>query len=71
MGGRDALQLESGDFRLRAVVQSDGVIEGDAQWNQRELDRMAALLSERVAGRSLIEVRTVLLREAISNPKVY
>jgi heat-inducible transcriptional repressor len=54
---------------LAVLVSRNGgthrrVIDGDAKWNQRELDRMAALLSERVAGRSLIEVRAVLFREA-------
>jgi len=40
------------------------VIDGDEFWDQRELDRMATLLNERIAGRTLVEVRLVLVREA-------
>ena len=66
---RISLVRLSSERVLAVLVTRNGgahrrVIDGDSQWNQRELDRMAALLSERVAGRSLIEVRAVLLREA-------
>ncbi len=40
------------------------VIEGEGEWGQRELDRTAVLLSERAAGRTLAEVRAVLIEEA-------
>jgi heat-inducible transcriptional repressor len=68
---RISLVRLSSERVLAVLVSRNGgahrrVIDGDAHWNQRELDRMAALLSERVAGRSLIEVRALLLREANS-----
>jgi heat-inducible transcriptional repressor len=40
------------------------VIAGDGEWDQRELDRTAALLSERAAGHTLLEVRAALVEEA-------
>ena len=40
------------------------VIAGDGEWDQRELDRTAVLLSERAAGRTLVEVRAALIEEA-------
>jgi len=40
------------------------VIEGDGEWDQRELDRTAELLSERAAGHTLVEVRAALIEEA-------
>ncbi len=57
--------------RLLVVLVSDtGVlrrtIEADPDLDQRVLDRMATLLSERVAGRTLQEVRARLSREARS-----
>jgi heat-inducible transcriptional repressor len=66
---RISLVRLSSERVLAVLVSRNGgahrrVIEGDAQWNQRELDRMAALLSDRVAGRNLVEVRAALIREA-------
>jgi heat-inducible transcriptional repressor len=40
------------------------IVEGDAPWDQRELDRMGELLNERVAGLTLVEVHLALVREA-------
>jgi len=40
------------------------VIAGDGEWSQRELDRTAVLLSERAEGRTLLELRAVLIEEA-------
>jgi heat-inducible transcriptional repressor len=40
------------------------IVDGDAPWDQLELDRMGGLLNERIAGRTLIEVRRALSREA-------
>jgi len=40
------------------------VIAGDGEWDQRELDRTAALLSDRAAGHTLLEVRAALVEEA-------
>ncbi len=56
--------------RLMAVLLSEGgrafqrVIEEPGQGDQAELDRMAAALNERVAGRTLRSVREHLVREA-------
>jgi heat-inducible transcriptional repressor len=56
--------------RILAVLVADGgttyrrVIEDRSALDQRELDRIAALLNERVVGRTLPEVRSALLREA-------
>jgi heat-inducible transcriptional repressor len=66
---RISLVRLSSERVLAVLVSRNGgahrrVIDGDPNWNQRELDRMAELLSERAAGRSLLEVRTALLREA-------
>jgi heat-inducible transcriptional repressor len=66
---RISLVRLSADRVLAVLVSKSGgahrrVIAGDPQWNQRELERMAALLSERVAGHSLMEVRSALIREA-------
>jgi heat-inducible transcriptional repressor len=40
------------------------VIAGEGEWDQRELDRTAELLSERAAGHTLTEVRAALIEEA-------
>jgi heat-inducible transcriptional repressor len=56
--------------RILAVLVADGgatyrrTIEDRSQLDQRELERVAALLNRRVAGRTLPEVRRVLAREA-------
>jgi heat-inducible transcriptional repressor len=42
------------------------IVEGDAPWDQRELDRMGEMLNERVSGRTLVEVQKALVREADS-----
>lgn len=58
------------DHRILAVlVTANGaahrrVVEHDAVLSQPDLDRIAALLCERIAGRTLGEVRELLVREA-------
>jgi heat-inducible transcriptional repressor len=51
------LVLETGGLRRK-------IIDGNDIWDQLALDQMAALLNERIAGRTLTEVRTTLAREA-------
>ncbi len=56
--------------RILAVLVADGgttyrrVIEDRSELDQRELDRIAALLTQRAVGRTLPEVRSALMREA-------
>ena len=62
------VRLSSERVLVVLVSKSGGayrrVIAGDGEWDQRELDRTAVLLSERAAGRTLIELRAVLVKEA-------
>jgi len=62
------VRLSSERVLVVLVSKSGGahrrVIAGDGEWDQRELDRTAALLSERAAGRTLGEVRAALVDEA-------
>ncbi len=62
------VRLSSERVLVVLVANSGGVhrrvIEGGGDWEQRELDRSAELLSQRAAGRSLIEVRAALIEEA-------
>jgi heat-inducible transcriptional repressor len=64
-----ALVRLTGRQILAVLVSENGtahhrVVEHDAPLAQQELDRSAALLSERVCGRTLAEVRERLAREA-------
>ena len=66
---RISLVRLSSERVLVVLVSKNGgahrrVIAGDSEWNQRELDRTAVLLSERAAGRTLVEVRAALVEEA-------
>jgi heat-inducible transcriptional repressor len=66
---RISLVRLSSERVLVVLVASSGavhrrVITGDRDWEQRELDRCAELLSQRAAGRSLLEVRAALVDEA-------
>jgi heat-inducible transcriptional repressor len=61
----------SSERLLAVLVSKEGtayrrIIEDDTRADQAELDHMAALLNERVAGRSLRVVRRMLRREAHS-----
>ena len=62
------VRLSSERVLVVLVSKSGGayrrVIAGDGEWGQRELDRTAVLLSERAAGRTLVEVRAALIAEA-------
>ncbi len=62
------VRLSSESLLVVLVSQSGSayrrVIEGDEDLDQAQLDRIAALLNERVAGRTLHEVRALLAREA-------
>jgi len=62
------VRLSSERLLVVLVSKSGGahrrVIAGDGTWDQRELDRTAALISERAAGRTLVEVRAALVEEA-------
>jgi heat-inducible transcriptional repressor len=62
------VRLSSERVLVVLVSKSGGahrrVISGDGEWDQRELDRTAVLLSERAAGRTLIELRAALIEEA-------
>jgi heat-inducible transcriptional repressor len=64
-----ALVRLTGSRILAVLVTEDGeahrrVVEHEAPLAQAQLDRLASLLSERVAGRTLCEVRELLAREA-------
>ena len=66
---RISLVRLSSERVLVVLVSKNGgahrrVIEGDGEWDQRELDRTAVLLSKRAAGRTLVEVRAALIEEA-------
>jgi heat-inducible transcriptional repressor len=56
--------------RVLAVLVSETggahrrVIADNGEWDQRELDQISGLLTERVRGHTLIEVRAALIREA-------
>ncbi len=62
------VRLSSERVLVVLVSKSGGahrrVIAGDGDWNQRELDRTAVLLSERAEGRTLLELRAALIEEA-------
>ena len=62
------VRLSSERVLVVLVSKSGGahrrVIACDGEWDQRELDRTAALLSERAADRTLVEVRAALIDEA-------
>ena len=62
------VRLSSESVLVLLVSKNGGVhrrvIAGDGEWDQRELDRTAELLSERAAGHTLTEVRAALIAEA-------
>jgi heat-inducible transcriptional repressor len=66
---RISLVRLSSERVLVVLVSNSGgvhrrVIACDAEWDQSELDRTAVLLSERAAGRTLVELRAALIEEA-------
>jgi len=66
---RISLVRLSSERVLVVLVSKNGgthrrVIAGDGEWDQRELDRTAVLLSKRAAGRTLVEVRAALIAES-------